>query len=163
MALPQYLQERVSDWFLTGDLGQWSATTCYGKEPCCLGWGREECLHTGGACVGACSIVSDSVIPRIVAHQAPLSVGFSRKEHRSGLHFLLQGIFPTQGWNLHLYCLLHWHVDSLPLASPEKLIYLEVPICISRGIGLLLGVTLEIWLPLLSIITFYFSKNTLIS
>ena len=30
----------------------------------------------------------------------------------SGLHFLLQGIFPTQGLNL---CLLHWKTDSLPL------------------------------------------------
>ena len=27
--------------------------------------------------------------------------------------FFLQGIFPTQGWNLHL---LHWQVDSLPLS-----------------------------------------------
>ena len=30
-----------------------------------------------------------------------------------GCHFLLQGIFPTQGWNLHL---LHWQKDSLPLS-----------------------------------------------
>ena len=29
-----------------------------------------------------------------------------------GCHFLLQGIFPTQGWNPHL---LHWQVGSLPL------------------------------------------------
>ena len=29
-----------------------------------------------------------------------------------GCHFLLRGIFPTQGWNL---CLLRWQVDSLPL------------------------------------------------
>ena len=28
-----------------------------------------------------------------------------------GCHFLLQGIFPTQGLNLHL---LHWQVDSSP-------------------------------------------------
>ena len=32
-----------------------------------------------------------------------------------GCHFLLQGIFPTQGSNLHLLC-LHWQADSLPLA-----------------------------------------------
>ena len=32
-----------------------------------------------------------------------------------GCHFLLQGIFPTQGSNLHLLCLLHWQADSLPL------------------------------------------------
>ena len=29
-----------------------------------------------------------------------------------GCHFLLQGIFPTQGWNM---CLLHWKAHSLPL------------------------------------------------
>ena len=36
-----------------------------------------------------------------------------------GCHFLLQGIFPTQGLNLHL---LHWQADSLPLShqgSPD--------------------------------------------
>ena len=37
-----------------------------------------------------------------------------------GCHFLLQGIFPTQGSNPSL---LHWQVDSLALShlgSPEK-------------------------------------------
>ena len=33
------------------------------------------------------SVVSDSVTPRTVAHQAPLSMGFSRQEHCSGLPF----------------------------------------------------------------------------
>ena len=32
-----------------------------------------------------------------------------------GCHFLLQGIFPTQGWNLCLLCLLCWQADSLLL------------------------------------------------
>ena len=38
-----------------------------------------------------------------------------------------QGIFPIQGSNLHLLCLLHWQVDSLPLnhlGSP-KLTYVQ--------------------------------------
>ena len=35
------------------------------------------------------------VSPWIVAHQAPLSMGFPRQEYWSGLYFLLQGIFPT--------------------------------------------------------------------
>ena len=35
-----------------------------------------------------------------------------------GCHALLQGIFPTQGWNLSLLCLLHWQSGSLPLAPP---------------------------------------------
>ena len=33
-----------------------------------------------------------------------------------GCHFLLQGIFPTQGSNLCLLGLLHWQADSLPLS-----------------------------------------------
>ena len=34
-----------------------------------------------------------------IARQAPLSMGFSGQEYRSGCHTLLQGIFPTQGLN----------------------------------------------------------------
>ena len=37
-----------------------------------------------------------------VAHQASLSMGFSRQEYWSGCHALPQGIFPTQGSNQHL-------------------------------------------------------------
>ena len=51
------------------------------------------------------------VTPWTVAHQAPLPVEFS----------LLQGIFPTQGSDLHLLCLLHWQADSLPLVPPGML------------------------------------------
>ena len=50
----------------------------------------------------------------IIAHWAPLSMGFSRQECWSGLNALLQEIFPNQGSNPHL-CLLrcrqflyHW-------------------------------------------------------
>ena len=46
------------------------------------------------------SIVSDSLRPH--GHQAPLSMEFSRQEYWSGYHSLLQGIFPTQGWNTGL-------------------------------------------------------------
>ena len=45
------------------------------------------------------SVVSDSAIPWTIACQAPPSTGFSRQEYQSGLHSLLQGIFPTQGSN----------------------------------------------------------------
>ena len=44
-------------------------------------------------------VVSDSVTPRTVPHQAPLSPGFSSKNTGMGCHSLLQGIFPTQGSN----------------------------------------------------------------
>ena len=43
------------------------------------------------------------------------------KNTRVGCHFLLQGIFPTQGSNLHLLCLLNWQVGSLSLTAPGKL------------------------------------------
>ena len=36
-----------------------------------------------------------------------------------GCQFLLQGIFPTQGLNLCVLCLLHWQADYLPLAPTE--------------------------------------------
>ena len=45
---------------------------------------------------------------------------FFRQESWSGLPFPLQGIFPTQGSNLHL---LLWQADSVPLChlgSPER-------------------------------------------
>ena len=48
-----------------------------------------------------------------VAYEAPLSMGFSRQEYWSGLPFPSQGIFPSQGSNLHL-------LRSLPLAPPGK-------------------------------------------
>ena len=54
------------------------------------------------------SVVPDSLAtPRAVAHQAPLSMGFTRQEYWSGRHFLLQGV---------LLRLLHWQADSLPLS-----------------------------------------------
>ena len=37
--------------------------------------------------------------PRILAHQAPLSVEFPRQEYGSGLPIPPQGIFQTQGLN----------------------------------------------------------------
>ena len=44
-----------------------------------------------------------------------------------GCHSLLQKIFPTQGLNPHLLCLLHWQVGSLPLAAPGKTVILIIP------------------------------------
>ena len=59
------------------------------------------------------SRVQHFATPWTEAHQAPLSMGFSRQEHWSGLPFLFQGIFLTKGSNPSL---LHWQVGSLPLA-----------------------------------------------
>ena len=45
------------------------------------------------------SVVSNSAAPRTTAHQAPLSMGSPGKNTGVGAWSLLQGIFPTQGWN----------------------------------------------------------------
>ena len=54
-----------------------------------------------------------------IAHQAPLSMGFSRQEYWSGLPFPPPGDLPDPGIKP---CLVHWQADSLPLShqrSPE--------------------------------------------
>ena len=56
-----------------------------------------------------------------VAHQASLSMGFSRQEHWSGLPFPSPGDLPNPGIEPsypHLLCLLHWQAGSLPLVPP---------------------------------------------
>ena len=57
-------------------------------------------------------------IPWTIACLVLLSLGFPRQEYWSGFHFLLQGIFLTQGSRLHLP---HWQVDSLPLSHRRSL------------------------------------------
>ena len=44
------------------------------------------------------------VTPWTIAHQVPLSMGFSRQEYWSGLPFPSPGIFPTQESNPSLLC-----------------------------------------------------------
>ena len=51
---------------------------------------------------------------------------FSGKNTGVDCHFLLLGIFLTQGLNWHLLCLLHWQADSLLLhylGSPWVIFY----------------------------------------
>ena len=53
----------------------------------------------------ACLVVQSCVTretPWTVAHQAPLSMGFSRQEYRSRMPFPPPGILPNQGSNSHL-------------------------------------------------------------
>ena len=78
----------------------------------------------------SCSVVSVCFATvGTAARQAPVSMGFPGKNAGVGCHFLLQGIFPTQGWNLSL---LHWPVDTVPLShlgSPRLAEY-----CIYTGV-----------------------------
>ena len=56
-----------------------------------------KCNHVHVCMLRCFSRVQLFAIPWTVAHQAPLSMGFSRQEYWSGCHVLLQRIFPTQG------------------------------------------------------------------
>ena len=54
-------------------------------------------VYTLNAGVCACSVMSDSVMPQTVAHQAPLSMEFSRQGYWSGLPFPTTEDFPYSG------------------------------------------------------------------
>ena len=64
----------------------------------------------------ACCPVQLFMTPWTVKCQAPLSIGFSKNNAEMGCHFLLQGIYLTQGLKLHF---LHWQVICLPLSQWE--------------------------------------------
>ena len=62
------------------------------------------------------SVISDSLQPHGPQPTRLLYPwNFPSKNPRVGCHFLLQRIFPTQGFHPHLLHLLHWQTDSLPL------------------------------------------------
>ena len=69
-----------------------------------------------------CCVFSHSVwlfaIPWTVALHAPQ---WDSRGKNTGVdcHFLLQGIFPTQGLNSYLLHLPHWQTDPIPVAPPE--------------------------------------------
>ena len=91
---------------------------------------RIKCIHTGkllgtgslynrlsiwNMChaMRACSVVSISVTPWTEAHQAPLSMEFSRQEHWNGLLFLIPGGSSWPRDRTHVSCtdrlvLYHW-------------------------------------------------------
>ena len=89
-------------------------------------------------CAQSLSHVRFFAIPWTVAHQAPLYMEFPGKNTGVGCHFLLQGIFPTQGSNPRLLDLfLHEQADlplchlgspALGLLTPKSIIrFLEDP------------------------------------
>ena len=68
---------------------------------CVCARARARVYSVAQLCLALCDPMDCSV-----ALQAPLSMGFSRQEYWSGLHFLLQGIFPNPG------------IESTSLVSP---------------------------------------------
>jgi len=73
-------------------------------------------------CVLSCfSRVQLFAAPWTVAHQAPLSMRFSRQEYWSGLPCTSPGDLPNpeiEPVSLGLLCLLHWQAGSLPPGKP---------------------------------------------
>ena len=65
-----------------------------------------------------CSVMSDSVTPWTVAHQAPLSIGFPGQEYWSGVPFPSPGDLPDPGIEPRSPVL---QADSLPSEPPGKL------------------------------------------
>ena len=64
-----------------------------------------------------CSVVSNSLWPHgLLPTRLLCPWNFPGKNTGMGCHFLLQGIFLTQGSNLCLLHFLHWQADSLPLS-----------------------------------------------
>ena len=69
----------------------------------------------------ACSVKSDFFRHHGLQPTRLLSSwNFPGKNTRMGCHFLLQGIFLTQGSNPSLLHYLHWQADSLPIVPPGK-------------------------------------------
>ena len=76
------------------------------------------CWWWGGK--GSHSVLSGSLQPSGLQPTKLLCPwDFPSKNTGLGCHFLLQGIFPTQGSNPCLLCLLHWQMDSLTLLHLE--------------------------------------------
>ena len=76
----------------------------------------------------SCSVVSDFATPWTVAHQAPLSMEFSRQEYWSGLPFHFPGNLPDPGigsWLSHIVGL-----DCLLSEPPEKPWCVGVCVCV---------------------------------
>ena len=73
-------------------------------------------------CVCVLSCVWLSVTPWTVAHQASLSMGFSREEHWSGLPFPSSGILPDPGIEPASVALAGGLFAIMPPGKPESLL-----------------------------------------
>ena len=81
---------------------------------------EQQLLHKT-TCLLSCSVMSNSLLPHGLQPAKFLCPwDFPVENTEVGYHFLLQGIYLTQGSNPRLLCLLHWQVDSVPLEPPGK-------------------------------------------
>ena len=85
---------------------------------------RKNCPVSECVCVCVCALsyIQLFLTPRTVACQLLCPSNFPDKNTGAGCHFLLQGIFLTQGSNWHL---LFWQADSLPPGNLGDLLMLN--------------------------------------
>ena len=75
-------------------------------------------------CVNFSVLFNSLLPPRTVVHKTPLSTELPRQEYWSGCHSLIQGIFPSQGWNSGLL-----HCRQI-LYHMSHMIYMYVCMCV---------------------------------
>ena len=107
------------------------------RKPSCSagGWLLNKCwlnkLNEQTNLVLVACMLSPISHAQLCAHQAPLSMGFSRQEPTGvGCCAFFQGIFLTQGSNSHHLHLLHWQAGSLPLVPPGNDFQVSSNICL---------------------------------
>ena len=87
-------------------------------------WNLHPNLSALRACMHARSWLT-LVTPWTVACRAPLSMGFPRQEHWSGLPCPPPGGLPDPGVKLHLLHILSWQAGSSPLSRLRGLSFLS--------------------------------------
>ena len=103
------LQSTLSWWVSRNILYEGESKSCL--MSCYCKW-TKTCW---ALCVHACSVTPNAVTPWTVAHQAPLSVGFSRQEYWSGLPCAPPGDLPNP------------RIESSPSASQVDSLLLSQP------------------------------------
>ena len=92
-------------------------------------WEERVCCALSGPAGDGCVCVSHSVMPDSLRSHGLQSTrflcpwDFLVKDTGVGCHFLLEGIFPTQGSNPCLLCLLHCRWILYPLTNGETCNY----------------------------------------
>ena len=122
--------------------GQHVAKSCWMVK-----WGNHYLLA-----VCACSVAQlCTTLPPYDLYPSRLlcSWTFLRKNTGVGCHFLLKGIFLTQGLNPHLLHLLYWQVDALSLCQLRSLSFGHNCIQQNKGIDFLYHSISKRWITII--------------
>ena len=93
-------------------------TSCFLANQQKQAWSRSQSIPC--ACAKSLHLCLTFCDPRDCQLPATFGHGILQANIGIGCHAFLQGIFPTQGSNPRLFCILYWQAGSLPLAAPGK-------------------------------------------